>query len=138
MDQEKSLCKRCTEEADKKANGDFVTRQGVPEGNSQPSVGPAAAPHDGAGEVAAGPASHEGAGEVAAAALTAQVATLRETVEAQQRTIEELQGQVAWLWGQVQWWSRPASHGQSAGAEQADRWQRHQSHAPPPDGANTW
>ena len=97
-----TLCKRCLEEVDARANGGGAEGQDGASAIGQP---------------------HQ--------AIEAQVQSLLKRVEAQEATIEQLQRQVSWLVAQVRWWDEEAVEGQPGGADAASSSQHAGSDGPP-------
>ena len=99
-----SLCKKCLEQADARANGGGAGGQDGASASGQP---------------------HQ--------AIEAQVQCLLKRVEAQEATIEQLQWHVWWLLAQAQvgWWAGEAVEGQPGGADAASSSHDEESHGPP-------
>ena len=104
-----SLCKKCLEQADARANGGGAEGQDGASGIGQAHQAIEAQgrqPHSrpGRGESSGPPSVGPG--------LEAQAQSLLPRVEAQEATIEQLQRQVSWLLAQVTWWNEHAVEGQ--------------------------
>ena len=110
-----TLCKKCLEEADARANAAGAEGQARASGIGQP--------HQGSAESSGPPSVGPG--------LEAQVQSPLKRVDAQEARIEQLERQLSRPWAQAPWWDANPVEGQAGGADAASSSQHAGSDGPP-------